>query len=183
MNITGFMSHFLKDFHLNKFAQCLAAIFLLAATTLASAKPEDDLAIAMTQSRVVMKEGKEVTEPVEAAKPGDVIEYVAEYSNKGTKPLGAVMAIIPIPLGTEYLPDTAKPNAAFASLQGDKYEAVPLKRKVKQADGKEVEQLVPYSEYRFVRWSVGDMPAGKSQKYSLRVKLENNAAQGINKDK
>ncbi|MEY4730150.1 MAG: hypothetical protein RL020_1308 [Pseudomonadota bacterium] len=169
---------------MNKFAKSLAAIFLLTVTTLAAAKPDDDLAITMTQSRVVMQDGKEATEPAEAAKPGDVIEYAAEYRNKSTKSLGAVMAIIPIPLGTEYLPDTAKPNVAFASLKGDKYEAVPLKRKVKQADGKEVEQLVPYSEYRFVRWSVGDMAPGKSQKYSLRVKLENNsAAVGGNKDK
>jgi uncharacterized repeat protein (TIGR01451 family) len=170
------MSHFLKDIHLNKFAQSVAAIFLLAAATLASAKPDDDLAIAMTQSRVVVKEGKEAAEPADAAKPGDVIEYTAEYRNKGTKSLRTVMAIIPIPAGTEYLPDSAKPNMAFASLKGDKYEAVPLKRKVKQADGKEIEQLVPYSEYRFVRWSVGDMVPGKSQKYSLRVKLENNTA-------
>ena len=170
------MSHFLKDFHLNKFAQSVAAIFLLAAATFASAKPDDDLAIAMTQSRVVMKDGKEAAEAAEAAKPGDVIEYAAEFRNKGTKSLSAVMAIIPIPAGTEYLPDSAKPNPVFASLKGDKYEAVPLKRKVKQADGKELEQMVPYSEYRFVRWSVGDMAPGKSQKYSLRVKLENNAA-------
>jgi uncharacterized repeat protein (TIGR01451 family) len=156
-----------------KLAQSVVAVFLLTAAGLGYAKPGDDLAINMTQSKVVVKDGKEATEPAADAKPGDVIEYAAEYSNKGTKPLSAVMAIIPIPAGTEYLPDTAKPTLVFASLKGDKYEAVPLKRKVKQADGKEVEQLVPYSEYRFVRWSVGDMPPGKTQKYSLRVKLEN----------
>ena len=167
-----------------KLAQSLAAVLLLTAAGLGNAKPGDDLAINMTQSKIVAKEGKEATEPAADAKPGDVIEYAAEYSNKGDKPLNAVMAIIPIPTGTEYLPGTAKPTQAFASLKGDKYEAVPLKRKVKQADGKEVEQLVPYSEYRFVRWSVGDMAPGKTQKYSLRVKLENNGSPvAVSKDK
>jgi uncharacterized repeat protein (TIGR01451 family) len=167
-----------------KFSHLLVLTTLLSVAGLATAKPEDDLAITMTQYKVVVKDGKEATEAADDAKPGDVIEYAAEYRNKGNKPLSAVMAIIPVPAGTEYLPDTAKPGPAFASLKGDKYEAVPLKRKVKQADGKEVEQLVPYSEYRFVRWTVGDMAPGKSQKYSLRVKLENgNASVAKSKDK
>jgi uncharacterized repeat protein (TIGR01451 family) len=158
----------------------LKILYLLTFTTLlalagpAAAKPEGDLAINMVQAKVVMVNGKENLEAVNEAKPDDIIDYTAEYLNKGAKVVSALEATIPVPVGTEYVPNSAKPAPTKASTNGEKYEAVPLKRKVKQADGQEVEQLVPSKEYRFLRWSVGDLAAGKSQKFTLRVKVDAN---------
>src|SRR5690242_3433480 len=54
-------------------------------------------------------EGKEKFESADKAKPGDVIEYKAVYQNKGKVAATDVQATIPVPLGTEYLPTSAKP--------------------------------------------------------------------------
>jgi uncharacterized repeat protein (TIGR01451 family) len=164
------------DYLMFKITQLLVLTTLLAIASQASAKPDNDLAINMVQAKVVVKDGKETLETADEAKPGDIIDYTAEYLNKGAKRITALEATIPVPAGTEYLSDSAKPAPSKASLDGKKFEAIPLKRKVKQADGKEVEQLVPYKEYRFMRWSAGDLGVGKSQKYSLRVKVEQTAA-------
>lgn len=154
-----------------KISQLIVLAALLAVGGHVAAKPESDLAINMTQAKVVMKDGKEALEPADQAKPGDVIDYTAEYRNNSAKPISALEATIPVPAGTEYVADSAKPAPNKASLNGEKYEAIPLKRKVKHADGKEVEELVPFKEYRFLRWSAPAIDAGKSQKYSLRVKV------------
>ncbi len=157
-----------------KISQLVVLAALMAVGGHAAAKPEGDLAINMTQAKVVMKEGKEALELADQAKPGDVIDYTAEYHNNGAKPISALEATIPVPAGTEYVADSGKPAPNKASLNGEKYEAIPLKRKVKHADGKEVDELVPVKEYRFLRWSAPAIDAGKSQKYSLRVKVSSN---------
>jgi uncharacterized repeat protein (TIGR01451 family) len=163
---------FLRMTEMLKITQLVAMATLVVLASQVAAKTDSDLSINMVQAKVVLKEGKETLEVADEAKPGDVIDYTAEYLNKGVKRITALEATIPVPAGTEYLPDSAKPAPSKASLDGKKYDAIPLKRKVKQADGKEVEQLVPYKEYRFMRWTASDLAAGKSHKYSLRVKVE-----------
>ncbi len=167
---------------MRKVTQTVGLILIACLGLAAHARDEGDLSIKLEQQKIVVLQGKEARESADNAKPGDTVEYVAEYANKGSKPITELNAIIPVPAGMEYLPATAKPALVQASLNGEKYEAVPLKRKVKLADGKEVEQLVPYKEYRFVRWTAGDLAPGASLKYSLRAKLQaNNPEAAVNK--
>jgi uncharacterized repeat protein (TIGR01451 family) len=116
-------------------------------------------------------DGKEKFESAGKAKPGEVIEYKAVYRNKGKKEAANVLATIPVPLGTEYIPDSAKPADVTASLDGKQFAPVPLKRMVKLPSGKEEMHNVPYEEYRSLRWDMKILEPGKSATVSLRVKI------------
>jgi uncharacterized repeat protein (TIGR01451 family) len=151
-------------------------IGLAAASAFAQSKPAEPLSVVLAHQKVAQgADGKETLVKADAAKPGDVIEYQAVYENIGKRPLSRVEATLPVPEGTELLPNSIRPGQAKASLDGVNFQAMPLKRKVKQADGKEVEELVPYAQYRFLRWSVGIMPPGAKAAYAARVKVSSQA--------
>lgn len=148
----------------------------LLAVTLAvpgaiGAQPKDDLGITLTPQKVVAKEGKEVLEPGERAKPGDVIQYTAVYLNRSSGVIRNLEPVLPIPAGMEYMTNTAKPKPARASLDGKRFERYPIKRKAKTADGKEEEREVAPAEYRAFRWFVNELEAGKSTNIIVRVKV------------
>jgi hypothetical protein len=71
----------------------------------------------------------------------------------------------------EYLPETAKPAPAMASLDGRNFEPFPLKRTVMLPDGTKKEEAIPYSEYRALRWALGDLDSGKATLVSARARL------------
>src|SRR5262245_23324881 len=100
--------------------------------------------------------GAESFGPADTARPNDVLEYRASYRNRAPKSLRGVTATLPIPVGFEYLPNTAGKHA-LASLDGETYAAIPLTRVVRQPDGSEQVQAVPVAEYRFLRWPLGDI--------------------------
>jgi uncharacterized repeat protein (TIGR01451 family) len=116
-------------------------------------------------------DSKEKFERADKANPGDIIEYKAVYRNTGKKTATNVLATIPAPLGTDYIPGSAKPADVSASLDGKEFAPVPLKRKVKLPSGKEELQDIPYQEYRFIRWDIKTLAPGKSSTVSLRVKI------------
>lgn len=65
--------------------------------------------------------GKEKLEDASSVKPGDVIEYRVTYTNSGKRAIKNMLATLPVPLETEYLPQTAKPGASMmnaATLNG-----------------------------------------------------------------
>lgn len=113
--------------------------------------------------------GQETLAPADQAKPGETVEYVATYRNRDAAPAAQVTATLPVPAGMEYLPKSAKPAAVMASLDGQKFAPVPLMRKVRAADGREIEREVPASEYRYLRWSLGTL-AGKSER-AVRARM------------
>lgn len=79
--------------------------------------------------------------------------------------------MLPIPAGFEFLPDTARPPPAKASVDGRVFEPLPLRRVVKLADGRIKEQLVPLAEYRALRWAIGDLAAGIVARVLLAAQL------------
>jgi uncharacterized repeat protein (TIGR01451 family) len=123
-------------------------------------------------------EGKEMAGPATSAKPGDVLEYIADYRNRGKSAATGLAATMPIPAGTEYIADSARPVAGLASTDGVTFAPVPLMRKVKQDDGKVIELAVPYADYRFLRWAARDLGPGRNLVYSTRVMLVSGAATG-----
>jgi hypothetical protein len=70
------------------------------------------------------------------------------------------------------LPESVSPAIAEASLDGAKFSPVPLKRRVKDAKGVETEEEVPTSEYRSVRWSIGNLAPGKAVTVRFRVRIQ-----------
>lgn len=139
--------------------------------TTAAWAQDKNLDIKLTVQKVaVTADGKETLEAGDKAKPGETVQYTAVYKNLTKGSLKGLQANLPIPVGMEYLPDSATPKTGvLATVDGVKFADVPLKRKVKASDGKEIEELVPYSQYRGLRWTVGELPAEKSVTVSART--------------
>lgn len=130
------------------------------------------LDVSLTAHRVAVDaQGRESFVPATEAKPGQVVEYRAAYRNPSEASVRDVQATLPIPQGTEYVARTAHPAAALASLDGRTFEAVPLKRRVKLANGQTAVREVPVSEYRYLRWSLGSIAAGRTESVSARVRV------------
>ncbi len=119
---------------------------------------------------------RETLEAATNAKPGDTLEYVARYRNQSKAPVQQLQATLPIPQGTRLVLNPARPAPQQASLDGVRYAPIPLKRMVRQSDGREVEQLVPLDEYRYVRWSPQRLAPGSDLSVSARVTLLSDAS-------
>ncbi|HEY6249405.1 MAG TPA: hypothetical protein VI685_05560 [Candidatus Angelobacter sp.] len=131
-----------------------------------------EVKVVLTANKIVVVDGKEQMQPSDKAKPGEVIEYVAEYRNTDKAAVTNVIATLPVPAGMEFLPETAQPQQLTASTDEHNFAPVPLKRKVSGPDGKTVEQLVPFSEYRSLRWTLGQIPGGGSKSVKARMKVK-----------
>jgi uncharacterized repeat protein (TIGR01451 family) len=122
-------------------------------------------------NRVDTVDGKIVLKPATQVKPGDTVEYSAVYSNPGENAADRLQATLPIPAGTVLLPDSAKPAANQASIDGVNFAPVPLKRRVQLANGSYQEELTPLPDYRALRWEVGTIAPGKEATVSMRVRI------------
>lgn len=120
--------------------------------------------------------GQESLTLVSVIKPGDLLQYTAVYENTSKQPAKKMVATLPIPVETEFVASSAIPATAMASLDGKLYQPIPLKREVKQANGKLVTVAVPFGEYRFLRWPERELAAGASFSASARVRVVSSAA-------
>lgn len=137
-----------------------------------AANSNKEIEAVLTSKKVMIgADKKEALVEAKNAKPGEIIEYQATYTNKSKSAIGKLTPNLPIPEGTEYQAGTAKPALIKATLGDGKFEAIPLKRKVKLPDGKEVEQEVPAARYKALQWSLGELPAGKSVTVIARVRV------------
>ena len=123
------------------------------------------------------KAGKERFKRAESAKPGDVIEYRAELRNVSRATLKDQALTLPVPPGTAYVPSSARPAQAQARADGGKFEAMPLMRVGRNAQGQEEKIAVPPEAYRALRWPVTDLPAGSSFKATARVRVTDTPAE------
>jgi uncharacterized repeat protein (TIGR01451 family) len=124
----------------------------------------------LTVHRIVVEaDGREAAAPASAAKPGDVLEYAATLHNGGAGTARGLSATLPLPTGTEFVFGSARPASALASVDGQRFAAMPLTRTVRLADGTSHEELVPVREYRFLRWAPADLPA--SGELSVRARV------------
>lgn len=113
--------------------------------------------------------GKEELRPAESVKPGDVIEYRVRYSNLSGKTVSGFVATLPLPEQLEYLPASAKPGANLvqAATADGRYAPEPLMRTA--PNGKS--EPVPRSEYRSLRWSIGQLPANAVTEVAARARV------------
>ena len=155
----------------------LAAVYLGATPLSAQTAPKNPVAISLTAQKVTKDaEGKEHLKPADRAMPGEVVQYDALYKNTSSAGVKNLAPTLPIPPGLEFLPETVNPMPAFASVDGRTFAPFPLVRKVTKPDGTVEEQAVPASEYRALRWTVGDLESGKSILVSARARLAMNSA-------
>ena len=156
-------------------------IMTLAAATLAllfpalAAAEHGGLAVELAAHRVLPSAKPGAAEQLEAAlqaRPGDLLEYRVRYSNGSREALNQVLATLPIPAaGAVYVPGSARPAGVLASTDGRHFESEPLRRWVVLPDGSRVEKLVPATEYRFLRWNLGNLAPSKAATVSARVRV------------
>lgn len=155
---------------LERFAILVLAFVALEAH--AQATPSGELTASLVHNRVVTAAGgAEKLEAAPRVAPGDVIEYRAAYANRGKASVNGVEASMPVPAGMEYVPGTARPANPLASTGDGRFAPIPLKRRVQSADGKTAEEDVPASEYRVLRWKVGEIAAGGQSVVSARMRV------------
>lgn len=136
---------------------------------------ESPLAVKLERRKIQLVAGKEMLQSAETAKPGDVLEEVATYINRSSLPVNGVEATLPVPPNTQLVPGSVNPSTARVSLDGVTFAPMPLRRKVRLADGAIVERDVPASEYRFLRWYPGKLDAKQSVSFAARFRV-NSAA-------
>jgi uncharacterized repeat protein (TIGR01451 family) len=150
--------------------RCLALSLLLSVCAFAQAAGE--IQSSLQVSRVVAQaDGTEAHQSADKARPGDLLEYVAQYRNTTLSPIRQLVPTLPIPTGMEFIPDTALPAGALASIDGSNFSPIPLKRRVVDASGKLVDEAVPYREYRFLRWPAQDLAPGKTLQFGARARM------------
>jgi len=135
------------------------------------AAQEPELAVSLVARKVITTEKGESLVAAETAKPADVIEYEATYKNRGKAAVSNVAATVPIPAGLTLVPESSKPVAAQASLDGKNFSPVPLTRDVINAYGMTEKQPVPLGEYRALRWILPELAAGADAKVALRARV------------
>ena len=99
--------------------------------------------MAVPAGAAAQPDGQERTEPAAAARPGNILEYTAEFHNAGPSVARGLEATLPIPVGTALIQGSVRPPDARASLDGTTFAAMPLTRKVRRPDGSVVEEPVP----------------------------------------
>lgn len=132
----------------------------------------------LTVHRVVVRDGgAEQLEAASAAKPGELLEYTAEFRNRGAAVARGLEATLPIPTGLTLVAGSARPAAVRASVDGTTFAPVPLMRQVRRADGSSVEERVPLTDYRYLRWAPADLAANGVLTVSARAVVAGAAAE------
>lgn len=121
---------------------------------------------------IVNTDGKEKLLSADKIVPGNLLEYQVNYQNNGKSLVKFLTATLPLPVGMTYVANSAKPAKATASLDGKSFVDMPIKRMVKKENGELEEQLVPLSDYRALRWKLGDLSVKSKVVVSARVRVD-----------
>ena len=152
--------------HNLKIAKTLALSTVLGISLANGANAAEALSVNLKAKQIVTENGKQVLKTVNRANSGDIIQYQAIYRNNIQKPMTDLALTLPVPANMVYV-SSSSPAPTQASLDGKKFENLPIMRKV---NGKMVE--VPVSQYRALRWIVKTLPAQQSTTVSLNAKVQ-----------
>lgn len=148
------------------------SITAFAFSAIGQSPDKGDISAELTAYTVKVKnDGTEQLRVAKRVKPGDLVEYRTEYRNHGKERVTNLVATMPVPEGMSYLPKTAAPAVATASLDGKQFAPVPLMRWVRLSDGTRVQRQVPYNEYRFLRWNLNTLDAGDQAVIRARMSV------------
>jgi len=133
----------------------------------------EPLRVRLVHQRVVAgADGGERYVPAKHAKPGDLIEYRATYTNQVQGTLSGVLATLPVPGGMVYAPANVTPKPVLASLDGTRFEPVPIKRMVRNPDGTKTLKEIPPEEYQALRWTLDALRAGQAKTVRARMRIK-----------
>lgn len=151
---------------LRVFTVFFAALLMAVSANAAPADKKSAVQINLEQFKIMVKDGKEVKEPLTNGTPiklGETIEYRATYKNVSTGAVRKLVANLDVPKGTEYVAKSVNPAAAEASTDKINFAPVPLIG----ADKKEI----PVKDYRALHWRVSELAPGQSFVVSARMKV------------
>ena len=143
------------------------AALLLAVNASAETKVSKDPVSVELKTYLVSAsaDGKPTAKLVTKVKPNDIIEYRATYTNNTSGKIKNLAATLPIPAETQFLAKS-QPENAQASTDGTNFAPMPLKRK----EGNQMVN-VPLKDYRALRWTIAELPAGKSVIVSAQTRV------------
>ena len=153
------------------------AIFVLGLSAQLFAQQTEGVSSVLEIFQITVNEnGEEVFVPAEEVTPGETFEYRLTYTNNLDNGISQLRPILPIPIGMEYMLESANPTPEGASLSntGNAFQELPLTRQVRQPDGTTTEEEVPGREYRRLRWLVPSLDAGDQVILVARVKVIDN---------
>ena len=155
----------------------LIALPLFCACFLSAQEAEQPLQSSMKAFLVTLDaEQQELLTPTEQILPGQTIEYALDYSNVSERDLTEVSIIGPIPEGTFYLAGSAArgknglPQFSVDDAKSFHYE--PVKYKIKQEDGSEIEKTATPDLYTQIRWRINSLQAGEKLTLKYRVQVK-----------
>jgi hypothetical protein len=153
----------------------LLLIGLLASIGAHAAEEGGTVLLKAWQVRTVQEGGqsREQLQTLDGIRPGDTVEYEATYQGTASQATRNVQVTVPVPTGgLQYVaPATPAVPGLAASTDGKTFQPVPLMRRTTLADGRVELRAVPVSEYRFLRWNLGDVPAGASRSVRARMQM------------
>lgn len=154
----------------------LAAGIALAGPALAA--PRMEISIAQFREVVEKKGGTTTTRmvPAQSVAPGDVVEYVLTYVNRGDSDATDANIDDAIPKGTTYLANTATGDGAeiaFSSDGGKTFApAVRLTYEFKLASGAVEKRVATPDQYTHVRFTLKRVSPGTTGKVAFRVRVK-----------
>ena len=126
----------------------------------------------LSAHQVRIERGSEVFSDAEQAKPGDIIEYRAVYTNDGGAAIRDVHGTMAVPEGTAYLSGSARPPRFETRLSGEAgYRIAPPTREIVDANGAARTVAIPAANYRELRWALGELRPGQAKTVSARVRV------------
>jgi len=143
----------------------------------AMAAPDVKIGIAAEKVVMVEKDGKQVEKLVEVKEvvPGDVLVYTLKYENEGDEAATDVAVVDPIPDTTTYIVGSVfGPGAevAFSIDDGKTFKAPSLLVYSVKVGDKMVSRKASPEQYTHIRWTVKEIPAGKSGIAGFRVRVK-----------
>ncbi len=146
----------------------LAAVLLMLYPMNAWAKPDVKVEMTAEKEISVVENGQTQVKRVaaEAVAPKQTIFYTLTVTNEGDEKAANVVLNNPLPDGTAYIGSSAfgSGSTILFSVDGGKHFDTPsrLTVDVKQADGSIEKQTAGPEQYTDIRWTVAEVPTGKS---------------------
>lgn len=160
---------------LTRLAAATAGLLLAAA---ASAGPRIAVSIAQRKEVTETKDGVRTARsvPATSVSPGDVVEYVLTWENRGDAVAKDANVDDPIPKGTTYLAGTATGEGAEITFSADGGKtfapAVRLTYEVRLPSGAVEKRVATPAEYTHVRFTLKSIPPGAKGTVAFRVKVD-----------
>lgn len=146
----------------------VTALFFMALPT--QADESGVIGVQLTVKKIETVSGAETLVSAETIRPGDLLQYEIVYKIKGQDEVLELLAQLPIPIGMEYVPGTARPPKVLGSLNGVDFPSLPLPGTGKLVDGATLEKI-PAVKYRTLGWTIRGLAPGDEFTVSARLKV------------